>query len=78
MRKNKNYNECQFRSFIKNHKNHISRMSTMIETPPTRPNPTPQPVPEPQPVPTPIPQPLPTPEPQPVPTPEPQPIPQAK
>lgn len=37
----------------------------MIETPPTRPNPTPQPVPtpEPQPVPTPTPQPVPTPEP---------------
>lgn len=49
----------------------------MIETPPTRPNPTPQPVPtpEPQPVPTPIPQPVPTPEPQPVPNPEPQPQP---
>lgn len=40
-------------------------MLIMIETPPTRPNPTPQPVPtpEPQPVPTPIPQPVPTPEP---------------
>ncbi|NJO97799.1 MAG: hypothetical protein HC764_18875 [Pleurocapsa sp. CRU_1_2] len=40
-------------------------MLIMIETPPTRPNPTPQPVPtpEPQPVPTPTPQPVPTPEP---------------
>ena len=65
-----------------------TNQKTMIETPPTRPepnpnpspNPNPQPVPtpEPQPVPAPIPQPVPTPIPQPVPTPDPQPIPEPK